>query len=187
MEANIKSDHEPILKEKLFFLFSGAFISTPFPLILTSISEHFLTDSHGFWLSIIPACLVAPIVEEFAKAYPLFYRHGESEKSLFKLGFLTGLGFGVAEFLLYVFFYHVSPLIRLPALLFHATNTSIVAYGISINQALKYYLIAISFHFLNNFTSNFGILWYIGGISATLSSYILAIYLRNRTTDRIID
>jgi len=41
----------------------------------------------------------APIIEEFAKAYHLFYRRGETGKSIFILEFLVGLGFGISKFL----------------------------------------------------------------------------------------
>jgi len=42
--------------------------------------------------------ILAPFIEELAKVFPLFYRHGETERSLVTLGLLIGLGFGVAEF-----------------------------------------------------------------------------------------
>ena len=42
--------------------------------------------------------VLVPFVKELAKVYPLFYMHGEIERSLVTLGLLTGLGFGEAEF-----------------------------------------------------------------------------------------
>lgn len=64
-----------------------------------------------FFESLIPEGLsaalfvvvLAPFVEELAKVFPLFYRHGETERSLVTLGPFTGLSFDVAEFAEYVF------------------------------------------------------------------------------------
>ena len=46
--------------------------------------------------------VLAPFIEELAKVFPLFYRHGETQRSLVSLGLLIGLGFGIAEFVEYV-------------------------------------------------------------------------------------
>ena len=46
--------------------------------------------------------MIAPFIEELAKVFPLFYRHGETERSIVMLGILIGLGFGITEFVLYV-------------------------------------------------------------------------------------
>jgi hypothetical protein len=51
----------------------------------------------------LPVVVGASFVEELAKVFPLFYRHGETEPSLVTLGLLTGLSFGEAEFVEYVF------------------------------------------------------------------------------------
>jgi len=47
--------------------------------------------------------LFAPFIEEVVKVFPLFYRYGETERSLIDLGILVGIGFGITEYTLYVF------------------------------------------------------------------------------------
>jgi RsiW-degrading membrane proteinase PrsW (M82 family) len=71
------------------------------------------------------------LVEEVAKVFPLFYRHGETERSIFNLGVLVGLGFGVTEFALYVFTLNAFFIFRLPGIIFHASSAGITAYGIA--------------------------------------------------------
>lgn len=89
------------------------------------------------------------------------------------LGFLSGLGFGIAEFLVYV--YAGAPfLLRLPAIVFHAAGTSIVGYGVYQHRTTRYYLLSVALHFLNNFFAVLGWLWLVGGLGATLASYYLA-------------
>ena len=126
------------------------------------------------------------MIEEFAKAYPLFYRHGETERSLFKLGFLVGLGFGVAEFLSYVLVVGAPIPVRLPGMVFHAASTSITVYGITRNKPKRFYMIAVALHFLNNFSALFGIWWFIGGITAISVAYILCFLLYRRTSERYL-
>jgi RsiW-degrading membrane proteinase PrsW (M82 family) len=87
-----------------------------------------------------------PFIEEFAKAYPLFYRHGETRRSIFTLGFLTGLGFGITEFLFYVFGQGAPVFVRLPSIFFHAASASIIAYGIATKRPMRYYVIAVFLH-----------------------------------------
>ena len=179
--------HEPSVREKLFFLASGMIMSIPFTLFVESLSAYFLSIRLlGFYATIFSTAIIAPVVEEFAKAYPLFYRHGETEKSLFTLGFLVGLGFGFIEFLLYIFVYAAPIIIRLPALLFHATNTSITAYGISTKRTAQFYLVAVFLHFLNNFSAQFGLFWFVGGVVAIAASYLLSWRLHRRTLAKVI-
>jgi len=160
------------MREKLFFLSSGIIISVPLTLFLSSLSDYLceLTAVSLIYATICATAIFTPLIEEFAKAYPLFYRHGETERSLFTLGFLTGLGFGISEFFLYVFSLGVPIPVRLPGLFFHAASTSIVAYGIATKQPLRFFLIAVLLHFTNNVTALFGVLWLIGGLGAVLSS-----------------
>ena len=88
--------HKPSWKELIFFFVSGLLVSIPFV---------------AFYESLVPAAfsvallivILAPFIEELAKVFPLFYRHGETERSLVTLGLLIGLGFGVAEFFLSTF------------------------------------------------------------------------------------
>ena len=91
----------------------------------------------------INSYFVAPFIEELAKVFPLFYRHGETERSLVTLGILIGLGFGISELVLYV--YSGVPLIvRIPGVIFHASSAAITAYGIAKKNPLPYYLISVT-------------------------------------------
>lgn len=90
-----------------------------------------------------------------------------------RLGFLSGLGFGLTEFFVYLNL-GVPFLLRLPAIGFHAAGTTIVGYGVSRRRTIRYYLLSVSLHFLNNFFAGLGFLWLIGGLGATLASYYLA-------------
>jgi RsiW-degrading membrane proteinase PrsW (M82 family) len=123
---------------------------------------------------ICATAIVAPLVEEFAKAYPLFYRYEIPSKPLMTLGFLTGLGFGIAEFIVYVFVNNVPFFIRIHPIFFHAASASIVAYGISQRSTMKFYLLAVILHFMNNFFATLGHLWLIGTIAATIATYYLS-------------
>jgi RsiW-degrading membrane proteinase PrsW (M82 family) len=135
----------------LFFLGSGIIVSIPMALFFEP-STSFLS---GYFpplaAQILAIAVLAPIIEEFAKAYPLFYRHGESQKSLFTMGLLVGFGFGITEFFAYVLLLGVPWYVRLPGIVFHAALTSIVAYGIAAKHSATFYLIAVFFHSSNNF------------------------------------
>ena len=132
------------------------------------------------YAQICSIAIFTPFIEEFAKAYPLFYRHGESVRSLFLLGFLVGFGFGFAEFLLYVLVYNQLWFVRVPAVFFHAASTSIVAYGIRASRSWLFYLVAVVLHFAVNFAALFPFLWWITMI-ALFIAYYLSWYL-NRIT-----
>jgi hypothetical protein len=80
----------------------------------------------------------APRIEEFTKIFPLLNRYAETEKSIIKLGFLSGLGFGIAEFFVYVVYFSAPVSIRLPEMFFHAANTSLVASGVAKHKFLRY-------------------------------------------------
>jgi len=97
------------------------------------------------------------------------------------LGLLSGLGFGVAEFIAYVYS-GVPFVIRLPAVAFHAAGTSIVGYGVYKRETFRYYLLAVALHFLNNLFGSLGWLWLTGGLGATLTSYYLAWTLYRRVS-----
>ena len=139
--------HKPSLKEKLFFFTSGIIVSVP----LASFFETLFASP--FAPGIVPVltiAVLAPTIEEFGKAYPLFYRHGETKKSIMTLGFLVGLGFGIIEFLEYVLILRVPFIARLPGIFFHAASTSIIGYGIANKKPVAFYLVAVALHFSNN-------------------------------------
>jgi hypothetical protein len=127
-----------------------------------------------------------PFIEEFAKAYPLFYRHGETQRSLLQLGLLVGLGFGLSEFLVYITLLQVPFFIRIPGIFFHSASTTITTYGIIQWNPIPYYLLAVFLHFLNNISAllNFHI---IGGGFALLITYYLAWRFYHQTTEVWID
>ena len=134
--------HKPSLKELTFFFASGILVSIPFAL--------FFSQFYPLFPSALAVIILAPFVEELAKVFPLFYRHGETERSIVTLGILIGLGFGISEFVLYVFFLDVSFVARLSGVIFHASSAAITAYGIAKKNPLPYYLIAVVLHVANN-------------------------------------
>jgi RsiW-degrading membrane proteinase PrsW (M82 family) len=136
--------HKPTQRELAFFFASGILVSIPFAVFFESL----VPTAFSAALLIV---VLAPFIEELAKVFPLFYRHGETERSLVTLGLLIGLGFGFAEFFEYVF-YIGSPLIAsLPHIIFHASSATIAAYGIAKKNPLPYFLLAVSLHIANNF------------------------------------
>lgn len=156
--------HKPGLKEKLFFFGSGIIVSIPLAVFFENLA---LSPIVQLNISVLTIVIIAPIIEEFGKAYPLFYRHGETKKSIMTLGFLVGLGFGITEFLEYVFILDVPAIFRLPGIFFHATSTSIVAYGIANKKSTTFYLIAVALHFSNN----------VAALFAPFESLILIIFV----------
>src|SRR5512136_1070509 len=142
------------MREQFFFFTSGIVMSIPLTILAEQLSDSLVSISvPELYATLLSLAVIAPFIEEFAKAYPLFYRHGETQRSILLLGFLTGLGFGILEFFLYVFIYSQPVLTRLPVIFFHATNTSITAYGIAVKKPVKFYLLAFALHSLINFAS----------------------------------
>jgi RsiW-degrading membrane proteinase PrsW (M82 family) len=175
------SAHRPGLQEKIFFFISGIVTSVPLTVFVNQFTDSLCVALPLFYAQICSVAIFTPFVEEFAKAYPLFYRHGESVRSLFLLGFLVGLGFGFAEFLLYVFVYNQPWFVRLHGLLFHASTTSIVAYGIRTGRSGLFYLVAVGLHFAINFAAFFSSFWVITAITLFIA-YYLAWHLYRRTS-----
>jgi RsiW-degrading membrane proteinase PrsW (M82 family) len=135
--------HKPTRKELMFFFVSGILISFPFALVFEQLSSFV-----SIGLEIV---ILAPFIEELAKVFPLFYRHGETERSLVTLGILIGLGFGISELVVYVFVAGVPLIDRLPGVIFHASTAAITSYGVAKKKPLPYYLIAVALHVTNNF------------------------------------
>jgi len=186
--------HRPGLKEKLFFFISGILTSVPFTLFIGRFTDSLCVvwQVPIFYATLCSTAIFAPFVEEFAKAYPLFYRHGETQKSIFTLSFLVGLGFGISEFFIYVLTLGVPiSIIRLPGIFFHAASTSITAYGIATKRPAEFYLIAVVLHFSNNFSalisSFYSIGYSIGGTAALLITFFLSWRLYRKTSERIVD
>jgi RsiW-degrading membrane proteinase PrsW (M82 family) len=169
--------HKPDYKEYLFFFISGIIISVPFSVFYESFA-----DQWCFLLS-LPASrlctvvLFTPFIEEFAKAYPLFYRHGETKQSIFKIGLTLGFGFGVTEFFFYIFLYNAPFLVRIPAIIFHASSSSIVAYGIATRKPIVFYLFAVLLHLSYNLSTFFGNIGYVGITITLLLTFSSSYYL----------
>jgi RsiW-degrading membrane proteinase PrsW (M82 family) len=178
--------HKPRLKERMFFLLSGAIVSVPLTLFISQFADYLFLSMPLMYANILSVAVLAPLVEEFSKAFPLFYRHGETERSLFILGFLVGIGFGIVEFIEYVVFFKVSILLRLPGIFFHASTTSIVAFGIAKRNPTVFYLVAVSLHLVNNLLAVLGPVWYVGGTIAIGLAYFLSWFLYNKTVERMI-
>ncbi len=177
------SVHRPSIQEKLFFLLSGIITSVPLTLFAGTFTASLCIALPIFYAQICSIAIFTPFVEKFAKAFPLFYRHGETTKSLFSLGFIVGLGFGFTEFLLYVFALDQSIFVRLPGIFFHAASTSITAYGIGTNRPWIFYLTAVGLHFAINFAAIFSSIWIIIGPTAIAITYYLSWYLYKRTSE----
>jgi RsiW-degrading membrane proteinase PrsW (M82 family) len=137
--------HYPTAREKIFFFFSGLLVSVPF--------ATYLGQFYDFLPLLVSSALIAPFIEELAKVFPLFYRHGETERSIVLLGILIGLGFGVTEYFLYTLLLGASPITRIPGVVFHASSAAVTAYGIAKKNPLPFYLIAVGLHILNNFVA----------------------------------
>ncbi len=164
----IISLHKPSLKELIFFLISGIVISFPFALFFEQLSS--------FVPAIISLVVMAPLIEELAKVFPLFYRHGETERSIVNIGVLLGLGFGITELIEYVFLLDVPFVVRIPGVIFHASSAAIVAYGIAKKNPLPYYLLALALHFANNFLAEFTIVGFglLANLLVLIITYLLA-------------
>jgi RsiW-degrading membrane proteinase PrsW (M82 family) len=188
--------HGPTLRERIFFFASGILVSVPLTLFIDQFDESFLTMLPQFYATLIPVVIVAPFLEEFAKAFPMFYRHGETVRSIFVLGFLVGLGFGIFEFLTYVLVLGAPILIRLSGIFFHACSTSITSYGVATKRTAPFYFLAVLLHFSNNFfafvhsaidpSSPVGP-WTIGLPITAAVTYFLSWRLHGKTSERIAE
>jgi len=172
--------HKPSQRELIFFFLSGILVSIPNAL--------FFSNFYQFFPGAVAVILLAPFVEEFAKVLPLFYRHGESERSIVTLGALIGLGFGVSEFFLYVVIYDVPWYVRIPGVIFHASSASVTAYGVAKKKPLPYYLTSVFLHSLNNFFAvvapvNFSVL---AELLIVLTAFLLAWRLYHEASDQKI-
>jgi len=179
--------HKPDIKEKIFFFLSGLLVSVPFTLFFSEFSDSLCVALPLLFAQVCSLVIFAPFIEEVAKVFPLFYRHGETERSFLDLGILVGLGFGVTEFALYVFALGASFISRVPGVIFHASSTGITAYGIAKKKPIPFYLIAVAFHLANNllalFSNSFS---FIPGLLVLIAAYLLAWRLYRRTSETII-
>jgi RsiW-degrading membrane proteinase PrsW (M82 family) len=185
----IISVHKPDIKEKLFFLSAGLLMSVPFTLFFSELSNSLCELMPLQIAQVCALVLIAPFIEEVSKVFPLFYRHGETERSLVDLGILVGLGFGLTEFALYVFILDAPVLSRIPAIIFHASSAAITSYGIATKKPVKFYLIAVAAHSANNllalFSSDMAVLA-IPTVFILAATYLLALHLYRQATETIV-
>jgi RsiW-degrading membrane proteinase PrsW (M82 family) len=181
------SVHKPGIKEKIFFFISGVLVSVPFTLFFSGFTDTLCVALPFFFAEICSVVIFAPFIEEFAKVFPLFYRHGETERSIMTLAILIGLGFGVTEFALYVFTLDAFFISRIPAVIFHASSAGITGYGIAKKKPIPFYLIAVSLHLGNNLSALLGTsLSIIPGLAIVITAYLLAWRLYNRTSENVV-
>lgn len=143
--------HKPDASEMLFFFACGIIISVPLTLFIYRYADSLLIGLAPSTVALVSRAFFAPFIEEFSKAYPLFYRHGETQRSIFDLAVLVGLGFGIVELLTYVSVLGTPIIYRLPGLFFHPASTAVTAYGVATKRPLPFYLIAVFLHFANNY------------------------------------
>lgn len=179
--------HKPDLKEKIFFFISGILVSVPLTFFFYGFADLLCVTLPFFYAQLCSIVFFAPFIEEFAKVFPLFYRHGETERSIVILAILTGLGFGITEFVLYVFTLDAPFISRIPAVIFHASSAGIIAYGIVKKKPLIFYLVAVLLHLANNLIalSDFS-LAVIPGTAIVVGVYLLAWRLSNRTSEILV-
>jgi len=126
-------------------------MSVPITLFIAQLADSLLVGFTQFYAILISTAFFSPLIEEFAKILPLVYRHGETQRSIFTLAVMVGLGFAIVELLTYVFLLGVPVVFRLPGLLFHPSSTAISAYGIATKRPLPFFALAVALHFANNF------------------------------------
>ena len=183
----VVSVHKPNVKEKIFFFISGLLVSVPFTLFFSDFTDSLCNVLPMFFGQVCSIVLFSPFIEEFAKVFPLYYRHGETERSIMTLAVLTGLGFGVTELVLYVFTLDAPFISRVPGLIFHASSAGITAYGIAKKKPLLFYLVAVSLHLTNNLFALIGSsLLYLPDVAILVVTYLLALRLYRQTSETIV-
>ena len=125
-------------------------MSVPITLFISGFADPLLSGL-GSSAILVSTAFFAPFIEEFSKIFPLYYRHGETQRSIMRLALAVGLGFGLVEMVTYVTVLGAPIPPRLPGLLFHPATTAIAAYGVATRKSLIYYLLAVALHFANNF------------------------------------
>lgn len=181
--------HKPDLKEKIFFIGAGLLMSVPFTLFFYDLSNELCVAMPPLFAQVCAIVILAPFIEEVAKVFPLFYRHGETERSFLELGILVGVGFGLTEFALYVFSLGVPFFGRIPGVIFHASSACITAYGIAKKKPLPFYMIAVVAHLVYNFFALFSgeiFFFYIPAMIVLVGTYLLAWRLYHRTSETIV-
>lgn len=187
MEDNkIIHTHRPDLNEKVFFFGCGVTISVPLTLFIYQYTDVLLIGLDPFIIALFARVIFAPFIEEFAKAYPLFYRHGETERAIFNLSLIVGLGFGIVELFTYIFVLEVPLIYRIPGIFFHPASTAITGYGIAKKRPIPYYLIAVMLHLANNFISLTNSNPLLGSVLVVSGCVFVAWWLRKDTKEVMV-
>ena len=157
-------------------------MSIPFTVYAKTLMNHLYAMMPVLLLKVFSTAVFSPFVEEFAKAYPLLNRKEDSERSILTHGVLVGLGFGIAELLIYVIRLGAPINTRLTGVLFHAASTSIAAYGIAKKRPLLPYLAAVTLHLFNNLSAILGLEFIIAGYPILIATSSIAWYLHRRAS-----
>jgi RsiW-degrading membrane proteinase PrsW (M82 family) len=135
----------------LLFFSCGIIMSIPMTLLAGALVDPLLVNYTQFTAELLSTAFFTPFIEEFSKIFPLYYRHGETQRSILNLAIMVGLGFAIVELLEYVFLFGTPAAYRLPGLFFHPSTTAIAAYGIATKRPAPFYLLAVVLHFAANF------------------------------------
>ena len=173
-----------------FFFVSGIIVGIPVNVYIHNSAVGMIAGLSPYYFLLISELVLAPFIEEFSKVFGLIYRHGETEQTFFKLAVLSGFGFGIAEFLILTFTIGSSALINFSGIFFHPLTVAITAYGLATNQAFRYYLLAVFFHFLNNLflillPSN--IIALLTSVGIVIITYFVVRKLQSLTKNQFVD
>jgi RsiW-degrading membrane proteinase PrsW (M82 family) len=178
--------HRPKPAEMVFFFSCGIIMSVSITFFITALLDPSITGLAAPWPAVISLALFAPFIEEFSKIFPLYYRHGETQRSILNLAIMVGLGFAVVELLEYVLLFGAPVVIRLPGLFFHPSSTAISAYGIATRRPVPFYFLAVSLHFAANFLSIVNPLPLSLSILIVGLTVFIAYKLHGRTKEKMI-
>jgi len=178
--------HRPSRLEISTFFTQGIFMSIPMAIYFEKYFYTHLTQVAP-WLPIpeVMAVALAPFVEEFAKVFPLFQRHGETARTIVLLGFITGLGFGFAEFLIYVFQYGAPVGDRILQIFDHASYSLISSYGLVARRFVPFFLLAVGLHAFFNLLVGYGNFLVVVAVASAGIAILLAWNLYNRAQETL--
>jgi hypothetical protein len=176
--------HRPDWKEKLFFFASGLLVGVPFTVVFSQIIDVIYLAVPALVAQLGSVGITTPFIEEFAKVFPLFYRHGENERSIMTLGVLAGLGFGLTAFALNVATLGLTYVSLLPWIFFDAASAGITAFGIAKNRIVPFFLLAVALHAANSFAFYIGdAVFYALGLVLVGMTVFLSWYFYQRTSE----
>jgi RsiW-degrading membrane proteinase PrsW (M82 family) len=178
--------HKPKTPEKLFFLSCGIIMSIPLTIFVASLANPLLVGIEKTVATLISTAVFAPFIEEFSKIFPLYYRHGETQRSILDLAIMVGLGFGIVELLTYVFLAGAPVFPRIPGLFFHPSGTIIAAYGIATKRPVIFYAVAVALHFAANFFALVNPFPFSASILIVGLAVWLAYMLYGRTKEKVV-